>query len=102
MAASKQASKQASMHMHVRNAVLLVWGSLRLAPIIYSCNEYLVVKLKFGLMTSAVACWVASVRELSWLYGCVKVSENKWWGRGSGYILLIIVGSEIPEVYFGL
>ena len=28
----KQASKQANIHTHVRNAVLLVWGSLRLAP----------------------------------------------------------------------
>jgi len=27
-----QASKQASIHMHVRYAVTLVWGSLRLAP----------------------------------------------------------------------
>ena len=26
--------KQASMHTHVRNAVMLVWGSLRLTPII--------------------------------------------------------------------
>ena len=25
--------KQASKHMHVHNAVILVWGSLRLAPI---------------------------------------------------------------------
>ena len=33
MAATKQASKQASTHTHVRNAVTLVWGSLRLAPI---------------------------------------------------------------------
>ena len=33
MAASKQASKQANIHTHVRNAVPLVWGSLRLAPI---------------------------------------------------------------------
>ena len=32
MAASKQASKQASIHIHVRNEVTLVWGSLRLAP----------------------------------------------------------------------
>ena len=31
--ASKQASKQANIHTHVRNAVPLVWGSLRLAPI---------------------------------------------------------------------
>ena len=29
----KQASKQASIHTHVRNAVPLVWGSLRLTPI---------------------------------------------------------------------
>ena len=28
------ASKQASIQMHVRNAVTLVWGLLRLAPII--------------------------------------------------------------------
>ena len=25
-------SKQADIHMHMRNAVTLVWGSLRLAP----------------------------------------------------------------------
>ena len=102
MAASKQA-KQASKHAHARaQCSPASVGLAQARPNIYSCNEYLVVKLKFGLMTSAVACWVASVRELSWLHGCVKVSENKWWGRGSGYILLIIVGSEIPEVYFGL
>ena len=29
----KQTSKQADIHTHVRNAVTLVWGSLRLAPI---------------------------------------------------------------------
>ena len=29
----KEASKQANIHTHVRNAVPLVWGSLRLAPI---------------------------------------------------------------------
>ena len=31
--ASKKASKQTYTHTHVRNAVLLVWGSLRLASI---------------------------------------------------------------------
>ena len=35
MAASKQASKQANIHSHMRNAVTLVWGSLRLAPKIH-------------------------------------------------------------------
>ena len=29
----KQASKQASIHTHVHNAVTLMWGSLMLAPI---------------------------------------------------------------------
>ena len=33
MTASKQASKQASINTHVCNAVTLVWGLLRLAPI---------------------------------------------------------------------
>ena len=31
---SVQASKQANIHTHVRNDVTVVWGSLRLAPII--------------------------------------------------------------------
>ena len=31
--ASKQASRQARIHMHVCNVVMLMWGSLRLAPI---------------------------------------------------------------------
>ena len=31
---SKQASKQANIHTHGCNEVTLVWGSLRLAPII--------------------------------------------------------------------
>ena len=31
---SVQASKQANIHTHVCNEVTLVWGSLRLAPII--------------------------------------------------------------------
>ena len=29
------ASKQTSIHTHVRNAVTLVWGSLRLVPMIF-------------------------------------------------------------------
>jgi len=33
--ASKQASKQANVHTHRCNEVTLVWGSLRLAPIMY-------------------------------------------------------------------
>ena len=37
----KQASKQTSKHTHVRNAVTLMWGSLRLAPIIYFATFYL-------------------------------------------------------------
>jgi len=32
--ANKQASKQANIHTHECNEVTLVWGSLRLAPII--------------------------------------------------------------------
>ena len=32
MGASKQASKQKYIHTHIRNAVTLVWGLLRLAP----------------------------------------------------------------------
>ena len=35
---SKQASKQASIHKHVCNEVMVVWGSLRLAPIILSTD----------------------------------------------------------------
>ena len=35
---SKQASKQAYIHMHGCNEVTLVWGSLRLAPIIMPKN----------------------------------------------------------------
>ena len=31
----KNASKQASIHMHVSNSVSLVWGSLRPTPIIF-------------------------------------------------------------------
>ena len=41
MAANKQASKQASIHTHVRNAVTLVWGSIRLAPIILQLSSTL-------------------------------------------------------------
>ena len=41
---SKQASKQASIYTHVHNEVTLVWGSLRLAPII--------VVLKSGHVTA--------------------------------------------------
>ena len=32
MAASTQANKQTYTHMHIRSAVTLVWGSLRLTP----------------------------------------------------------------------
>ena len=41
MAANKQASKQASIHTHVRNAVTLVWGSLRLAPMNHGKEVYM-------------------------------------------------------------
>ena len=36
----KKSSKQASTHMHVRNVVTLVWGSLRLTPITVSTVTY--------------------------------------------------------------
>ena len=32
MAANRQTDKQTDIHTHMRNAVTLVWGSLRLAP----------------------------------------------------------------------
>ena len=58
------ASKQANIHTHMRNAVPLVWGSLRLAPIITcsmnnvedtiasndSCDGGLGTRLKVGRM----------------------------------------------------
>ena len=37
--ASKQASKQADIHTHVCNAVLLVWGSLRLSPTLVAITK---------------------------------------------------------------
>ena len=44
---SVQASKQANIHTHVCNAVTLVWGSLRLAPITYcGCNTVLLYMLQ--------------------------------------------------------
>ena len=43
-----QASKQARMITHFRNAVLLVWGSLRLAPIILS-KQFGKTAIKFDI-----------------------------------------------------
>ena len=42
---SKQSSNQANIHTHVRNEVTLVWGSLRLAPIISHLVLYQNVKI---------------------------------------------------------
>ena len=38
---SKQASKQANIHTHRCNEVTLVWGSLRLAPIMLWVGDYM-------------------------------------------------------------
>ena len=49
MAVSKQASKQA--YTHIRNAVTLVWGSLRLAPLMcrWLCSNSLKIeKISMG------------------------------------------------------
>ena len=40
MAASKQTSKQACTHTHMRNVVPLGWGSLRLTPTKWSHSDY--------------------------------------------------------------
>ena len=42
------ASKQANIHTHMRNAVPLVWGSLRLAPIILSASFAIIGNIKMG------------------------------------------------------
>ena len=39
MVYGRKASKQASIHMHVCNAVTLVWGSFRLSPMTYYYNN---------------------------------------------------------------
>ena len=43
--ASKQASRQANIHTHVHNAVPLVWGSLRLTPII----QYIAIQVQYNI-----------------------------------------------------
>ena len=53
--ASKQASKQANIHTHVYNVVTLVWGSLRLAPIITNNSDKPVVGLASGLIYTTQA-----------------------------------------------
>ena len=52
----KQASKQASLHTHVRNAVMLVWGSLRLAPMML-CTVY-----KWGYGSLEMRLWQSGTR----------------------------------------
>ena len=39
MAANRQTDRHTYVHTHVRNAVTLVWGSLRLAPIMCLCGQ---------------------------------------------------------------
>jgi len=52
---SKQASKQANIHTHRCYEVTLVWGSLRLAPIINSVVALHVQLVAWGLLeTTAV------------------------------------------------
>ena len=42
MAANRQTDRQTDRHTHVRNAVTLMWGSLKLAPIKFSnlCSHF--------------------------------------------------------------
>jgi len=46
---SKQASKQANIHTHECNEVMLVWGSLKLAPIIVQLAKSTVYSLHWHL-----------------------------------------------------
>ena len=52
---SKQASKQANIHTHMHNAVTLVWGSLRLAPISKKCTKWHLEQNGNNLLKEAVA-----------------------------------------------
>ena len=40
----KQTNRQTDLHTHVRNAVTLVWGSLRLAPIKFTPEYFVIVE----------------------------------------------------------
>ena len=51
-----RASKQANIHTHFCNAVLLVWGSLRLTPIIH-CLSYWPHSQTLTLSSLAVRVW---------------------------------------------
>ena len=83
MAARKQTSKQASIHMHVRNAVTLVWGSLRLTPIRLSSlfkNSsafWYPVKPTSKTLSASSVSWCLTVSHcVSW---CLTVSHGVSW-----------------------
>ena len=52
---SVQASKQANIYMHGCNEVMLVWGSPRLTPIMYTCRVNAIEDL-IGAHTYACLC----------------------------------------------
>ena len=75
MAASKQASKQANIHTHVCNAVPLVWGSLRLAPI--TVLPGIVHRLRQTMKTPVCETDRKATKIGGWFYFILKISVNK-------------------------
>ena len=95
-----QASKQTCIHMHMRNAVPLVWGSLRLALLLFKVHWWLqtqsnVGDLCWGHLQLIIAaehgrcgCGVCKWREQYWPYSIVHVAvlEGKVFVWESGVI----------------
>ena len=59
-----KASKQADIHTHVRNAVTLVWGSLRLAPINICSNTETLVSAFNWLSKGATQLYMYNITNL--------------------------------------
>ena len=87
----KLASKQASIHMHVHNAVLLVWGSLRVAPTLNvqgcrpdfnSCKRTLKNKTgKNSFQVITMQCYIQKLKLKSvqtYEFCCHCVQQTHW------------------------
>ena len=83
-------SKQANIHMHVRNAVPLVWGSLRLAPIthfVYTFSVWVLLSV-----TKDFKCCVLNITP-SFCAWAICEQLSVLWGLGQSSLVLIYVSS---------
>ena len=91
-------SKQADIHTHVRNAVTLVWGSLRLAPMRISSSSRLVPLMELVTVSLCLEQSMEPHARSQWILAAISLLLGQTFSRMLDQSLLQPVHSYIQTV----